>query len=292
MDEELLRKVIDHALSQGCTYAEARWQANSGSLYTTQNGDPQPSGLVDSEGVAVRVIHSGALGFAATNAVDGPSLAELTSRAVAGAKASARRLKNPISLAGYKFEEADYRSGEKRSIEDVSPQDVFGYLKELDSLLSNGFEDVYFPFRTLSVSLNRESKVFMNSEGCRIRSAISRVGFRAIAVSLYQGRSRSISIPEGYSGAGGTGGWEVIEGMNLNETLPVKAKEIARALKATATPPSEETSVILGPNVASLTSHESVGHPFEADRILGREGAQAGESYLNRSALGYRLGSP
>jgi len=35
-----------------------------------------------------------------------------------------------------------------------------------------------------------------------------------------------------------------------------------------------------------------VGHPQEADRVLGREGAQAGESYLKADSLGRKIGSP
>jgi len=37
--------------------------------------------------------------------------------------------------------------------------------------------------------------------------------------------------------------------------------------------------------------HESAGHSYEADRILGREAAQAGESFITREMLGTRIGS-
>ncbi|MFN3622242.1 MAG: TldD/PmbA family protein, partial [Nitrososphaerales archaeon] len=43
--------------------------------------------------------------------------------------------------------------------------------------------------------------------------------------------------------------------------------------------------------VVGLVAHESSGHPAEADRILGREGAQAGESYLKKDSLGLKIGS-
>jgi TldD protein len=49
--------------------------------------------------------------------------------------------------------------------------------------------------------------------------------------------------------------------------------------------------VILSPELSGIAAHESVGHPQEADRILGREGAQAGESYLKKDSLGYKVGS-
>ena len=40
-----------------------------------------------------------------------------------------------------------------------------------------------------------------------------------------------------------------------------------------------------------LICHESSGHPSEADRILGREAAQAGETYLKKDSIGLRVGS-
>ena len=49
--------------------------------------------------------------------------------------------------------------------------------------------------------------------------------------------------------------------------------------------------VVLSPELSGIAAHESVGHPQEADRILGREGAQAGESYLSRDSLGMKVGS-
>ena len=94
------------------------------------------------------------------------------------------------------------------------------------------------------------------------------------------------------TGVGGTGGWEVIDRLNLNEFVPSQLKEITNGIRASAKPPKDETlSIILGPNVAGLTSHESCGHPGEADRILGREGAQAGESFLKSDKLGMEIGS-
>jgi TldD protein len=47
----------------------------------------------------------------------------------------------------------------------------------------------------------------------------------------------------------------------------------------------------LGPEVVGIICHESCGHPQEADRILGREAAQAGESYLEPDMIGTKIGS-
>jgi len=54
----------------------------------------------------------------------------------------------------------------------------------------------------------------------------------------------------------------------------------------------ELCDVVLGPEVVGIISHESSGHPGEADRIQGREAAQAGETYLGPHSRGQRVGSP
>ena len=46
-----------------------------------------------------------------------------------------------------------------------------------------------------------------------------------------------------------------------------------------------------GPEVTGIMVHESVGHPYEADRVLGREAAQAGETFIKEEMLKTKLGS-
>ena len=47
----------------------------------------------------------------------------------------------------------------------------------------------------------------------------------------------------------------------------------------------------MAPEIAGIAVHESVGHPHEADRVFGREAAQAGTSYLTPKNLGMEIGS-
>jgi TldD protein len=50
--------------------------------------------------------------------------------------------------------------------------------------------------------------------------------------------------------------------------------------------------MIVGHEVAGIIAHENVGHPSEGDRIMGREGAQAGESFWRDLNIGEsRVGS-
>ena len=77
--------------------------------------------------------------------------------------------------------------------------------------------------------------------------------------------------------------------------LVSKVEEEARILRSVIEKATKletgKMDVILSPELSGIAAHESVGHPQEADRILGREGAQAGESYLKKDSLGYKIGS-
>ena len=42
---------------------------------------------------------------------------------------------------------------------------------------------------------------------------------------------------------------------------------------------SKPIDVVISGEVSGIMAHENIGHPSEGDRILGREGAQAGESF-------------
>src|SRR5207302_9839108 len=55
--------------------------------------------------------------------------------------------------------------------------------------------------------------------------------------------------------------------------------------------PEGKMDLVAGPQVAGIASHESCGHPTEADRVLGREAAQAGKSFIPPEGIGMKVGS-
>src|SRR5436309_15077259 len=55
--------------------------------------------------------------------------------------------------------------------------------------------------------------------------------------------------------------------------------------------PEGKMDLVAGPQVAGIASHESCGHPTEADRVLGREASQAGKSFIPPDGLRMRGGS-
>ena len=86
-------------------------------------------------------------------------------------------------------------------------------------------------------------------------------------------------------------GWEAIEDWKPKEIAADEAKMLGRLLREGVPPPKGEVDMVLGPEITGIICHESCGHPQEADRILGREAAQAGESYIKPDMLGHRIGT-
>jgi TldD protein len=240
----------------------------------------------------VRVLFDGALAFGATNLVSRQSISDLVDRLVKNAKVASSIANEKIRFSGEESHEANWSVAEKNKLEDVSAEFMISFLRDIDRSIPQSVAGVSFPNRNLIIYYSIDEKYYENSDGSKLRSRVPRVGYLCLLTGMYEGRPSTVSVPPGYSGVGGTGGWEIIDRLKLNEFVPSLLKEITNGIKASGKPPKDETlSIILGPNVAGLTSHESCGHPGEADRILGREGAQAGESFLKPDKLGMEIGS-
>ncbi|MGI0080035.1 MAG: TldD/PmbA family protein [Nitrososphaerales archaeon] len=293
MNQELVSFAIDLARKRGCEYAEARYQRTNDLGCLVRNGIPEPAEMVEAEGLGVRVVYDGALAFGATNQTTNENVSDLVENLVRDANAASEILKDKIHFSNEESQTENWGCEEKKKIEDVSVESMISLLRDVDKTLTQPISDVSFPNRMFFVGYSVEEKLYANSDGSRLESRVPRASFASILTALYGGKPTTASVPPGFSSMGGTGGWETIEQLDLTNYVPQGAKEITNGIKAFEKPPTGETlDVILGPNVAGLTSHESCGHPGEADRILGREGAQAGESFLKPDTLGMQIGSP
>ena len=291
-NQDLVPLAIDAAQRAGCEYAEARLHKTSDVTCMTRNGKAEPAMISEASGIGVRVLFHGTLAFGATNILSAESVKSVVSRLVKEAGVASEVTKEKTIFSKERANVEKWSTEQKKRVEDVSIESIISYLKEVDVSLSSPIGDLTFPNRNLFLGYNVEEKYFENSDGSRIESSVARESYLGLLVAMYEGKPSSISVPPGYSGLGGSGGWEIIENLRLHETLPAELREMTKGIRATTKPPKDESlDVILGPNVAGLTSHESCGHPGEADRILGREGAQAGESFLKPDKLGMQIGS-
>lgn len=284
--DELVKYAVNTAAGLGASYAEARFQRNEGLRLVFKNGVPDPAGFVKKSGIAVRVIVNGALGFACTNTLTRESLKTTVESAYRTAKQSARLVKSPIKMAGVSNGQAKWEVRQQTRLEDVSVEEQLSELKEIENALTTTPLNMKLVARLLDLAWETEEKLFTNSEGALIHGVVPRLRFFV----LLTGASEKGSIQRWYT-KGESGGWEVMKRWNLAEVTLDEAKMMAQILEKAQKPPGDEVDVVLGPEIVGIVCHESCGHPQEADRILGREAAQAGESYLKPNMIGFQVGS-
>ena len=291
LDEDLITLSIDLAQKLGADYAEAKLHKIKRINCLLRNGIPEPATISDAYGIGMRVICSGSLAFSGTNDLSKENLKVIVEKAVKRAKASSSLLKYKIHLSEEKAFCANWRAEEKKNIENIGLKDLFDLLREADYQIKNGRAGVDFPNRLLVATTHLEEKIYMNSDGANIRSRVPRLSFYSFITTLYEGKTATITIPPGYSQLGESGGWEVVDRLKTFQYIQKEADNLALVVKNDQKPPKEIIDVVLGPNVSGIIAHESAGHPEEADRILGREAAQAGESYLKSDDMGLKIGS-
>jgi TldD protein len=97
-DEDLAKLAVDYGLSLGAEYVEARLHRVLEVGCLLRNASPEPSILVDSNGLGVRARYKGALAFGATNTLSTQSVKELVEEVVKRAKASSRLVGEPARI--------------------------------------------------------------------------------------------------------------------------------------------------------------------------------------------------
>jgi TldD protein len=290
--QDLVNYAVEEARVKGAEYAESRYQKTSAVACLLRDGVPEPAIMADAEGIGIRLIFDGMLAFAATNDATRDSVRSLIDTIISSAKGASSFSTEKIRFSGEDAHVEKWAAEENKKLEDVSVESMISFLKEIDSTLKDPIKDVSFAHRMLNLGYNIEEKIYANSDGSKLEGRIPRVHYSCLLTAFYSGATTTVSVPPGYAALGGSGGWELVEQLDLLHRIPLEAEELTAGIKASEKPPTDENiDVILGPNVAGLTSHESCGHPGEADRILGREGAQAGESFLKDDALGMQIGS-
>jgi TldD protein len=285
--EDLVRYTVEFASTKGVGYAEARLHVESGSGVTLSNGVPEPVQLAKAEGIAVRILVDGAMGFGSTNDLSKESLKNVVDAAYRTAKASKILLQKPIGASTEEAEQARWECRAERSSLNVTIEEKFGALEEIDKALQPETVNVALPSRTLILYDEVTDRYFRNTEGAMIHGTVPRISLLYLLTASVPGKGTIQRIRH----KGEAGGWERFEEWNAAKLVSEEAAVLGRILRESKAPPHEELDVVLGSEVTGIICHESCGHPQEADRILGREAAQAGESYVKPDMIGREVGT-
>ncbi len=286
MQEDLLQKCLDLALRLGASYSEARYHRHIQTSIFTRNGEMVGYGEALKEGVGIRVIVDGALGFSATNSLDWSSAEEAVKRAVKLAKAHSKLMKNPIKFADARMGRAKYEVACSKPFDSLDIEGKHSILVETWDRVKGSVKDAKVMTLTARYGEEIEEKTLINSDGAYVVSRIPRlsVGYNFVLLHPQKGtlqRSRAF---------GGSGGLEQLDAWRMPEKAAEEAERLERVLLEGVEPPKGPIDVIVGSEIVGLIVHESCGHPSEADRIWGREAAQAGMSFIKPGMLGQRIG--
>ncbi|MHA1975239.1 MAG: TldD/PmbA family protein [Candidatus Hodarchaeales archaeon] len=275
---------VDLALEKGAKYVEARFEQSKSNQFILKNGNAELGGFGRIFGVGLRVLINGAMGFASFNSFDKSTIEKAVIESLKLANFSARTRKSPVVFSQEKAYETKFKPKVEKAPNDKSPEEKMELLFEIDKNLSK----LPIPFRMVLLMDSQDKKYYINSEGAKIESEIARISFMSLLTAVDPSRG---AMEQAYYSKGATGGYEWIERWDLVNFLEHEAMILSKVASEAKEPPKGTIDFVVGPNVAGIIAHENCGHPSEADRILGREAAQAGESYLNVNRLGEKIGS-
>ncbi len=285
--EDLADIVVRKGLQLGASYVEARIQSDIENTYSLKNGVPDTFQLSRTVGIGVRILVNGTLGFASTDKLTKDSVYDVVKLAYNMAHSSSHLVKRPVRLSPEKTIQTSWETKAASSPENVSPEEKFNLLFEIERMLDPREVHVDLPSRYITFSHETEEKFFVNSEGTKIHGKTPRISLWFFLTASKPGKGTL----QRWMSVGESRGWEAVEEWNLPKLVSNEAKVLGKVLDEGIAPPKDEVNLVLGSEVVGIICHESCGHPQEADRILGREAAQAGESYVKPDMIGTRIGT-
>ncbi len=278
---QLALEALDGAISLGATYADVRVIESAERYVSTKNGKVGQANSAESLGLGVRVIASGAWGFAATDRMTRQGVEGAATRAVEVARASALVKEREVALAPEEKHEAVWSSPFQIDPFSVSVDRVLDVLLKIDAELRR-VEGV--TLAEAAIQCRRLRQFFASSEGSRIEQTRVYTGAGYVAYSYSGNEIQKRSYPNSFGGQHMLKGWELVDELRLLENAPRVAEE-AVALHRAEQCPEGVFDLILGSSQLGLQIHESIGHPIELDRVLGTEANFAGMSFLTLDKL-------
>jgi TldD protein len=278
---DLSAYALDTARLRGAKYADVRVMHLRQRDLTTKNGHVGTLAQSESIGLGIRVLASGAWGFASTDRMNREGISACSAQAVAIAKASALAKRKEVVMAPEEPYVDSWQSPFRKDPFEIPLETQLALLLAADAEMRRvkgvTLTETDLQFRKID-------SWFASSIGSRIhqRKVISGCGI--VATSFQGDEIQKRSYPNSFGGQHALQGYELVESLELPKHAPRVAEE-AVALHSAAHCPQATGTLILGGSQLGLQIHESVGHPIELDRVLGEEANFAGTSFLTLDQL-------
>lgn len=271
---DIIDEIVDYA-SKKSKYAEARYIESEVNQFSMRDGSFQGGSSSRDMGYMIRVLNN-SISIAYSDSQDFNEVKEVIDAAV---ESSMRPGKDKLNTES--FGTAKWSVDARKKPADMSPEEKISVLKQMDSVM----EETKCAVRMNHIIDAVTRTVYRNSNGSNIESESTRVAYFYM-FGIMDGGNFEQSTGE----YGSSSGYEYIESLNLQDIISDEAKVLRKAATAHRIEPGV-MDVVVGPEISGIVAHESCGHPTEYDRIIGREGALAGESFLKVSNIPYKVGS-
>ena len=286
------RQLGDAALARaqelGATHADFRFERVRYQHLGVRDGVLQGASDREDMGMAVRVIHRGAWGFASGVALTSEEAVRLAETAVAVALVAAEMTGAPVELAPEPvYDDVTWVSSYDMNPLEVPVADKAGLLIGWTNRLraTDAVEHA-----SASLQQVQENKYYADLAGTRTTQQRIRMQpeFEAMGSGADTFDSmRSIAPPVGR-------GWEYLTDGSYD--WDAELEEVPQLLAEKLAAPSVEPGsydLVIHPSNLWLTIHESIGHATELDRALGYEANYAGTSFATIDHLNtLQYGSP
>jgi TldD protein len=288
-----MRHIAERALNasqlRGASYADVRIVHQKTQSILVKNGHVEALSQDQNQGFGVRVIVSGAWGFASSSRLTLDEAVKVATRAAHIARASSLVKTADVSLGPPEVHVASYVTPVQIDAFSVPLEEKIALLLAADAEMRRAKG---ITVTESNMEFVEEDKVFASTEGSYIEQTLVESGAGIEATAVGQDEVQTRSFPNSFGRQQGKAGYEFVRDRQLMENGQRIAEEAVALLSAPSCP-SGVTTLILDSTQLALQVHESCGHPIELDRVLGEEASFAGTSFLTRDRLGsFSYGSP
>lgn len=267
--EDFAEKSVEHALVSGCQYCDVRTEVTSKQGFVIENNEIEYSTTKNDQGLGIRVLNEGAWSFfSISNPLTFDDVKSGIEEAAKAALYYSSKKKHKVTIGNV--------TAVKEKVE--FPVKIIPTIDELIEIGYDCDKIIHQNKRIIksqvSMSYSIVSKLFVSSEGSKIYQNFSDVIADLSATAHENGLTQSVNITEG-----GRGGIEKLStDREIRETAKFISDKAAQLIDAKPVK-EEKTTVVMNPDFVALLTHEILGHPSEADRVLGKEMAWAGGAW-------------
>lgn len=270
----------------GVDFADVRVSREERRAVSLRNRDLDELSAIASAGVGVRVLRSGAWGFASCPDPSEEAGVRAARRAADIAGEVARAQSDRVQMAEEEPVVGVYATP---VVEDPFAVPVDRMLRDLgdaiEVMLGGGAPS---PVR-MATGLTRfwrSRKLYLNTEGSDTwqETIFGGAGIKVVAQAEGGGTVQR-TWPMDFDGGLAAAGYESVAALDLVGNA-ARLREEVLALTTAPPCPAGRTTLVLDTPQLALQIHESCGHPTESDRALGEEISLAGASFLTPDKLG------